>query len=127
MNGVTPQSTERGMSLIEVMVGLVVMAVGLMSLMPATFLAMRQTARAKDDVTYWADVQQVTDSLIAKGWNNVAAGSTSVRGRAISWTVSASGANAQQITLIAPRYGYTQARILTQDTLVVYLSNRTVQ
>ncbi len=127
MNGATPPSTERGMSLIEVMVGLVIMAVGLMSLMPATFLAMRQTTRAKDDVTYWADVQQVTDSLIAKGWNNVVAGSTSVRGRAISWTVSATGSNPQQITLIAPRYGYTQARTLTQDTVVVYLSNRTVQ
>ena len=113
------------MTLIEAMVGLVVMAVGLMSLMPATFLALRQTTRAKDDVQYWADVQQVTDSITAKGWNNVTGGSATVRGRAITWAVT--GANPQKITLVAKRYGYMQPRTLTQDTVVFYLSNPAVK
>jgi prepilin-type N-terminal cleavage/methylation domain-containing protein len=127
MNAATRGLNARGVTLVEVMVGLIILAVGLMSLISATFLSMRQTTRARDDVKYWADVQQVLDSLMAKGWNNVTAGSTTVRGRAITWTVSAAGSNPRQVTLIAQRYGYQQMHTLTPDTLVVYLSNPTVQ
>ncbi len=127
MTAATRRSSERGVSLVEVMVGLIILAVGLMSLISATFLSLRQTTRAKDDVTYWADVQQVLDSLMGKGWNNVTAGSSTVRGRAITWTVNAAGSNPRQVTLIAQRYGYQQVHTLTPDTLVVYLANPTVQ
>jgi prepilin-type N-terminal cleavage/methylation domain-containing protein len=126
MNGATRKSSERGVTLVEVMVGLIILAVGLMSLISATFLSLRQTTRARDDVKYWADVQQVLDSLMAKGWSHVTAGSTTVRGRTITWTVSAA-ANPQQVTVIAQRYGYQQVNTLVPDTLVVYLSNPTVQ
>jgi prepilin-type N-terminal cleavage/methylation domain-containing protein len=127
MNGATRKSSEHGVTLVEVMVGLIILAVGLMSLMSATFLSLRQTTRAKDDVTYWADVQQVLDSLMAKGWNNVSAGSKTVRGRTITWTVNAAGSNPRQVTMIAQRYGYQQTHALVQDTLVVYLSNPVVK
>lgn len=119
-------SRERGASLVEVMVGLIVLSVGLMSLFSASFVSMRQTNRARDDVQYWADVQQVIDSLQGTGWNNVTNGSATVRGRSLSWTVGAAGSNPQPVTVIAQRYSSQQVGALVPDTLVVYLSKPTL-
>jgi hypothetical protein len=100
-----------------------ILSLGLLSLMSASFISMRQTTRARDDLQYSADVQQVIDSLIAKGWNNVSSGSATVRGRSITWTVGAGGSNPQQVTVIAQRYSYTNVHTLVPDTLVFYLAN----
>ena len=79
---------ERGVSLIEVMVGMLMLASGLLALASAAGLALRTTARAGEDVQLWAAVQWTADSLVSMGAGNVVNGSGVVQGRTVSWTVS---------------------------------------
>src|ERR1043166_4250459 len=97
-------SARPGMCRVEVMVALGVLCLGAATLLVAVFLGLRQTARTGDDVQYWADVQQVADSLMATGWTNVGSGSGTIRGGVVTWTVSGAGSNPRHITLIANRY-----------------------
>jgi prepilin-type N-terminal cleavage/methylation domain-containing protein len=115
---------ERGFSLIELMVGATVFVVGVLGLVGLSFVTMRQANRARDDLQYSADIQQVLDSLLAKGWGNVTSGSATIRGRALTWTLTnASASNLQTITMFVPRskyQGVLNAAMVT-DTLVAYL------
>lgn len=110
---------ERGISLIEVIVSVIMLSTALLSLASAAGLAMRTTARGREDLRSWAAVQRVADSLTARGAGNVASGSGTVQGRALSWTVS--GANPERIDLIVDRRRMSDM-VIVQDTLVFYLS-----
>ncbi len=111
---------ERGASLIEVMVGMVMLASALLALASAAGLALRTTARAGEDVQLWAAVQWTADSLVSMGAGNVADGSGVVQGRTVSWTVS--GTDPQRIDLVADRRRMTDL-VIVKDTLVLYLTN----
>ena len=110
---------ERGVSLVEIMVAIVLLATAVMSLASAAGLAMRTTVRAREDLRAWAVVQRKADSLVAQGAGNITAGSDVVGGRAISWTVS--GANPERIDLVVDRAAMNLA--IVKDTVVLYLSN----
>lgn len=116
-------SNERGVSLVEALVGITVLAVGLLGLAQSAMLGLRVTSRARADMQFHADVQQVMDSLVSVGWNRVVSGSTTVRARPVSWTVATLTPKEQQITLVAQRPAYTNPNTMTTETIVVYLNN----
>ncbi len=122
------QSGERGgFSLVEVLVAMSLLTVVMMGLGGATTLGLTQMGKARQDLQYSADVQQVTDSLVAKGWNNVVNGSATIRGRSIAWTVSNINAKSQQLAIVVQRRGQANTGVIYSDTVTLYLSDIKVQ
>jgi len=113
-----------GFTLLETLVAIVVLSIGLLGLAAAAGLAVRDMSRSRRDFSYWGDVQQVVDSLLGVGWNVVTNGSTTVRDRAMSWTVTTESANRQRlnITISRTRYDLTGS---ASDALVLYLAKPT--
>ncbi len=126
MIGPVRRAAERGFSLVEVLVAMIIFVVGVLGLASAATLGLAQLARARQDHQYYADLQQEMDSLGSLGWGKVKSGSTTIRGRTITWTVSTPGANSQLVTVIAQRRGYQNRNQLTRDSLVVYLVKPTL-
>lgn len=116
-----------GFSIVEVLVGMSLMSVVMMGLAGAATLGLSQMAKARQDLQYSADVQQVTDSLVAKGWNNVAAGSQLIRGRSVSWTVTTLNPKSQKVTIVAQRRGQANTSQIFSDTVTLYLADIKVQ
>jgi prepilin-type N-terminal cleavage/methylation domain-containing protein len=122
------RSTKRdGFSLIEVIVSVSLLSLVLMGLSGAAALGLSQMGKARQDIQYSADVQQVTDSLVAKGWTHVSTGSATIRGRAVSWTVTTLSPNSQKVAVIAQRRGLANTSTMYSDTVTVYLANPQVQ
>ncbi len=122
------QSNDRaGFSLIEVLVSVTLLSLVLMGLSGAATLGLSQMAKARQDLQYAADVQQVTDSLIAKGYQNVTSGSATIRGRSVAWTVTTVNTKSQQIALVAQRRGLANTSIMYADTVTLYLADPKVQ
>ncbi len=117
---VARKSNERGASLIEAMVGMVMMTLILLSLGQAMGFAMRMTVRGREDLRLWADVQQKADSLMTVSVASVVSGSDVVSGRNISWTVT--GSNPVRVDLAADRQRVTDMGTSQYD-LVLYLRN----
>ena len=111
-----------GFSLVEVLIAIVVLAIGLLALGAAAGLSIRDMNRSRRDMSYWADVQQVADSLQRRGWGNVTSGSANIRGRAMSWTVSTVNSKTQQVSLLVSRTRYTQLTGTVQDNVLLFLS-----
>ncbi len=117
---VARKSNERGASLIEAMVGMVMMTLILLSLGQAMGFAMRMTVRGREDLRLWADVQQKADSLMTVTVASVVSGADTVSGRPISWTVT--GSNPVRVDLAADRQRVTDMGTSQYD-LVLYLRN----
>src|SRR3954467_1600556 len=94
-----PQNAREGFSLVEVLVALTLISVAMMSLAGAAALGLSQMGKARQDLQYSADVQQVVDSLVSVGWNKVSTGSGTIRGRSVSWTVTAVNPNSQRLNV----------------------------
>ena len=116
---------ERGFSLVEALVGIMILAIGLLGLAAAATHGLTQTVRARQDMEYFADVQQEIDSLLNRGWGRVQNGSATIRGRAIRWTVTTQSANSQLLKVGVQRRGYQNPNRWTSDTLVLYLAKPT--
>jgi prepilin-type N-terminal cleavage/methylation domain-containing protein len=124
----TIQSAPRaGFSLVEVLVSMTLMAVVMMGLGGAATLGLSQMGKARQDLQYSADVQQLTDSLVAKGWNNVVSGSGTMRGRVVSWTVTTINAKSQEVKIVVQRRGQANTSVIYPDTVTLYLSDIKVQ
>jgi prepilin-type N-terminal cleavage/methylation domain-containing protein len=117
----------QGFSLVEVTVAMTLLTVAMMSLAGAAALGLNQMGKARQDLQYSADVQQVVDSLVSVGWNKVSNGSATVRGRSVAWTVSPVNANSQKLNVVVTRRGQAQTSMLYPDTVSIYLSNARVQ
>ena len=113
------KNDERGVSLVEVMVAMVMLTSTLLGLGTAAGLAMKTTARGRQDMQLWAAVQWKADSLVSMGWGNVTYGSDTVHGYSMSWTVS--GTDPQQIELLVDHASLTTGATI-RDTLVLYLA-----
>lgn len=116
-----------GFSLVEVMIAMSLLALAMMSLSGAAALGLSQMGRARQDMQYSADVQQVADSLIGAGWSHVSNGSGSIRGRAVNWTVNAVNPNSQKIDIVVQRRGQHNATLIYLDTVTVYVSKTRLQ
>ena len=119
--------SREGFSLVEVTVAITLLAVAMMSLAGAAALGLSQMGKARQDLQYSADVQQVTDSLVGVGWNKVSSGSSSIRGRPMNWTVSTLSPNSQRVDVIVERRGQAQANVLYTDTVRIFLAKGRVQ
>lgn len=116
-----------GFSIVEILVGMSLLSVVMMGLASAATLGLSQMSKARQDLAYAADVQQVSDSLVAKGWNNVATGSQTIRGRSVSWTVATLNPKSQKVTLVAQRRGQANTSVVYSDTVTLYLADIKVQ
>ena len=116
-----------GFSLIEVLIGMTILSMVMLGLGGAAALGLAQMANARQDLQYSADVQQVGDSLVAKGWNKVTSGSQTIRGRAVSWTVTTLNPKSQKVVLIAQRRGKANKSVIYSDTLTLFLADPKVQ
>src|SRR6266571_3735167 len=109
----TQSNARAGFSLVEVLVSVTLLSFVMMGVGGAATLGLSQMAKARQDLQYSADVQQLTDSLVAKGscsssgaltWaqtcgSNVVSGSGTIRGRVVSWTVTNINAKSQQVAI----------------------------
>ncbi|MDP9279060.1 MAG: prepilin-type N-terminal cleavage/methylation domain-containing protein [Gemmatimonadota bacterium] len=123
----TPQAEKRGFSLVEILVAVTLLGVAMMSLAGAASLGLSQMGKARQDLAYSADVQQVADSLVGVGWNKVASGSSTIRGRAVSWMVTTVSANSQKVDVVVTRRGQANSSLVYSDTLALYLAKSRVQ
>ncbi len=124
----TPQSEKNlGFSLVEILVAVTLLGVAMMSLAGAATLGLSQMGKARQDLHYSADLQQVADSLIGLGWNKVTSGSSTIRGRPVAWTVTTVSANSQKVDLVLTRRGQANATLVYSDTLTLYLAKNRVQ
>jgi prepilin-type N-terminal cleavage/methylation domain-containing protein len=116
-----------GFSLVEVIVSVTLLSLVLLGLSGSAALGLSQMGRARQDLQYSADVQQVTDSLIAKGYQNVSNGSSTIRGRLVSWTVTTVNPKSQKLAVIAQRRGLANPGTMYADTITVYLADSKIQ
>lgn len=127
MNQTAPLRSRQGFSLVEVMIAMSLLAVAMMSLAGAAALGLNQMGRARQDLQYNADVQQVTDSLIGAGWNRVSTGSATIRGRPVNWVVTTVNGNSQKIDIVVQRRGQANATVIYRDTVTVFVSKSQIQ
>jgi len=119
--------SREGFSLVEVMISMTLLGVAMMSLAGAAALGLSQMGRARQDLQYSADVQQVADSLVSAGWNHVTNGSETVRGRGVSWTVTTASASSQRVDLLVQRRGQANQTLVYQDTVTLYVAKSQLQ
>ncbi len=127
MNPSNQSAVRSGFSLVEVLIAMSLLTIVMMGLGGAATLGLAQMGKARQDLQYSADVQQVTDSLVAKGWNNVASGSATIRGRSVSWTVTNVNVKSQKVEIVVQRRGQANATMIYPDTVTLYLSDTRVQ
>ena len=124
----TQQSEKNlGFSLVEVLVAVTLLAVAMMSLGGAATLGLSQMGKARQDLQYSADLQQVADSLVGVGWNKVTSGSSTIRGRSVAWSVTTVSANSQKVDLVVSRRGQANVALVYSDTVTLYLAKSRVQ
>lgn len=112
--------SERGVALVEVLVGIILLSVVLLGLAAAAAHAIRQTTRGRQDLQIWAAVQRTADSLVLVGWGNVTTGSGVTQGHKMWWTVT--GTDPERIDLEVERQNLTTGQAV-RDTLVLYLTD----
>jgi prepilin-type N-terminal cleavage/methylation domain-containing protein len=120
-------SNRKGFSLVEVMIAMTLMAVAVMSLAGAASLGLTQMGKARQDLQYSADVQQVADSLVGVGWNRVTSGSSTIRGRPVSWIVTTASASSKKVDVLVQRRGQASQTTVYQDTVTLYLAKDRLQ
>ena len=116
-----------GFSLVEVMISMTLLGVAMMSLAGAAALGLSQLGKARQDLQYSADVQQVADSLVGSGWNHVSNGSATIRGRPVSWIVTTASASSQKVDLLVQRRGQASQTTVYQDTVTLYVAKSQLQ
>jgi prepilin-type N-terminal cleavage/methylation domain-containing protein len=116
-----------GFSLVEIMISMTLLGVAMMSLAGATALGLSQMGKARQDLQYSADVQQIADSLVGAGWNRVSSGSSTIRGRPVSWTVTTANASSQKVDLLVQRRGQANQTTIYQDTVTLYVARSQLQ
>jgi prepilin-type N-terminal cleavage/methylation domain-containing protein len=108
-----------GVTLIEVLIGVIILSVALLGLAAAGGVAARQVYMGRVDMGRWAALQQQLETLVSEGYANVTDGSATVQGYPMSWVVT--GMDPKQITLVMTRENFRGETV--QDTVVTYLSD----
>jgi type IV pilus assembly protein PilV len=89
MNGRTPRAaTVGGFTIVELMVALMIFAIGVLGLAATTSFVVRQTTLSEITTERAAAVQGVIERLKATDYDAVAAGSDALGPFSVAWTVS---------------------------------------
>lgn len=113
---------QRGLTLFEVLIAIVLLAAAMLALSAAAGSSLRRASLSRGDMDVWANVTRVVDSLTAEGWGNVTAGSRTKAIYTVNWTVTAENADLDRVDVLVGRRaagGYGSV----QDTLTLYLAN----
>jgi prepilin-type N-terminal cleavage/methylation domain-containing protein len=124
---IIPSNVKKGFSLVEVLMAITLMGIAIMSLAGAATLGLSEMAKARQDLQYSTDVQQVADSLAGSGLNHVTAGAATVRGRPVSWAVTTLTPTSQRVDIIVQRRGLANVNAIYQDTVTLYLAKNQLQ
>ena len=127
MRNQTRSTSRKGFSLIEVLVAMSLLSVVLLSLAGGATAALAQMGKARQDLAYSADVQQVADSLVSAGWKNVIPGSATMRGRNVSWDVEQINEKSDKVTIVVERRGQANTHVVYADTVALFLADPQVQ
>ena len=108
----------RGSSLLEVLVAVVVFAIGLLALIAGSLVAARAMKDSKSFAAAAVAAQTTVDSLKAVGWDDIggASGSYSVRGHAVAWSVDTN--DPRKVLVVITRQ---TSPTLVQDSLMTYV------
>ena len=123
-------ASRRGFSLVEVLVGGILLSTALLGLAGAASSGLMQSTRSRDDTQFWGDAQTILDSLVARPYGTAATtDSTTIRRRKVKWIIASPATAPQKVTLIVWRKGYqltaqNVASPAVPDTIVFYLARR---
>ncbi len=121
MKASTLRGDASGISMIEVLVALVIFSVTVLGLTSAGAIAGGQLRMGRRDIQLWTAVHYQLDWLTAQGYDSVAAGSATVQGYPMSWTVE--GTNPKKIILVVDAKKSNGQ--VVPDTIVTYLADWT--
>lgn len=107
--------------MLELLVALVIFSVTVLGLTSAGVIAGGQLRMGRRDIQLWAAVHYQLDRLTAQGYDSVAAGSATVQGYPMSWTVQ--GTNPKKVILVVDAKKSTGQ--VVPDTIVTYLADWT--
>ncbi len=111
---------ERGTSMIEVMVTLIILSVVLLAASASSTTATRLLSASRRDTDYWAAMSYQAETLLLEGYDRVTSGSGVVDGHAMSWTVTGTDPDPMTVVLIAQRpKGPFEA---AQDSIVLFMT-----
>ena len=110
---------ERGASLIELMVAVMMLSVALLGLAAAAGVAAQQLHNGRTDMHHWAAAQQQIEELVRMGYDSVNTASSVVQGYPMSWTVS--GTNPKKVIFTLERTNLSAQTV--QDTTVLYFAD----
>lgn len=109
--------TEKGFSLIEVMIALVLFAIGLLAFGGLEILALRNATYSKDYGKANTYAQQKVEEMKGTNWASVSDGSDTVEGKFTrTWTVTTTGdvkTVAVAVAWVDPSYGTKQVNLQT--------------
>ena len=108
-----------GVTLVEILIGVIILSVALLGLAAAGGVAARQVYMGRVDMGRWGALQQQVESLVAQGYDNVTSGADTVQSYPMVWTVT--GTDPKQITLVMTRENLRGEMV--QDTLVTYIAD----
>jgi Tfp pilus assembly protein PilV len=109
----------RGVSLIEIMVGVTILTFALLSLASAGGVAVQQLHLARADMHRWAALQEQIETLSRVGYDSVKTDSSVVQGYPMRWIVN--GANPKKVVFLLERTNLSSQ--VVEDTLVLYFAD----
>ena len=112
-------SDERGISLVELIVGMMILSVSLLGLSAAGGVAARQVHAGRADMQLWAAVQEQVEDLMRLGYESVTSGTGTVQGFPMEWTVT--GTTPKRVDLVVQRTNLSGSTVA--DTLNLYMAN----
>lgn len=115
------RSGESGVSIIETLVGLLILTVAVMSLLGASGWAGRATATSRRDLQWWAALEWKADSLSGVDSATVTDGTGVVNGYPISWTVYPG--TLTRVEVVVEGASILNAYNIVSDTVTVYLGS----
>lgn len=98
-----------GFSLVEVIVALVILAVGLLGLAATTGWVVRQTTLSEVTTDRGAALQSAVERIKATPFNNLADGSMTLGRFDVSWTVTATSQFVRDVEIVTEGPGLTSA------------------
>lgn len=110
-----------GFSVIEVVIAVVIMGILVGGLTSAGVVARSQLTLGQIDVRVWKAASFQMEKILAEGYDNLTAGTDTVQGLALGWTIT--GTNPKKVVLVVDRP--TLVGAIRPDTFVTYVADRT--